>query len=139
VEFDGLMPFTARVPNSSIERGGEQVDLHNDAELREFSIDYRHRIVRLTWTVTHPAWTLPRETQLSQRKAIAGLTLVFSGVSWLSVAGLWFDSASDATGLDFFEYFEPSEKTGQTRFVMNNDTEATILASKCELRSLESS
>jgi hypothetical protein len=139
VEFEGLMPFRARVPNWSIERGDQDLDLHNDAELREFSIDYRHRIVRLTWTFTQPAWTLPSETRISQRKTIAGLTLTFSGVSQLSVAGLWFDSASDATGLDFFEYYEPSEKSGETRFVMNNDAEATILASTCELRLLESS
>jgi hypothetical protein len=139
MEFEGLQPFKARFPNSSIERDEEQFDLHNDAVLREFNVDYQHHIVRLTWAFKDPLWTLPRAAELSQRKTTAGLTLIFSGVSKLSVAGLWLDSANDANGLDFFEYSELSVSSGETRFVMDNDAEATILASKCQLRSLGAS
>jgi hypothetical protein len=136
MKFDGLMPFRIRVPNSSIEREAEQFDLHNDAELREFNIDFRQHIVRLSWTLKRPAWTLPGGPEHSRRKTIAGFTLIFSGVRRILLSGVWLESANDANELDFFEYSEPSADSGETRFVMGNDAEVTILADRCELRSL---
>ena len=137
MKFDGLMPFRVRTPNSSIEREAEQFDLHNDAKLREFNIDFRHHNVRLPWTPKQPAWTHAGRSEKSQRKTIAGLTLIFSEVSRISLSGPWLDPANVENEVDFFEYSEQSADSGETRFVMGNDAEITILADKCELRSLE--
>ena len=136
MEFDGLTPFARDYPNYMIGLAVHQFDLHNDGDLREFSIDLQDKSVRLVWLLKQSAWQVPAEAETRQRKTIAGVSLIFSGVSCITMSGrILGDSGSSE--LDFLEYTPFERGLGETRIVFLNSAEASIVAARCQLRTIE--
>lgn len=137
MEFDGLVPFTPGYPISSVGEIADQFDLHNDGDLQEFSIDFRERNVRLAWALKQPAWQVPGQSETWQRRAVAGVSLIFTGVTLVTLHGMTLHD-TDSSVLDFLEYAPVQRNQGEIRIVFLNSAEATVVAGKCQLRTLRS-
>ncbi len=137
MEFDGLAPFTPGYPISSVGDVAQEFDLHNDGDFREFSIDFRDRFLRLVWLLKQPAWQIPDTSETWQRKTLAGVSLIFSGVHSVTLSGIILDD-SGSNVLDFLEYAPLDGRLGETRIVFLNSAEANVVANKCQLRTIES-
>jgi hypothetical protein len=134
MQFLGMSAPDERVPKVDIEADGVVFDLHNDGELREFGYDYVGRVLRIGWTLKQPAWTAPQRPEPHQRPAVAGATLVISGVRTMHASGnLVTASEREAGGLEFFEYHRVAAGIGELRFVMANEAEVVVRGSRCEL------
>jgi hypothetical protein len=136
VKFDGLEPFRTGFPTTLVGDSARQFDLHNDADLREFSVDVRGRIVRLDWVLKKEAWRTPGLPE-SQRTVIAGLGLLFSDVSLLVLSGAILESATSVNELDFIDFAPAGGNSGEVRIVLANSAEIRVVASGCELRLIE--
>jgi hypothetical protein len=134
MQFVGLRPLKERTPAVEVERDLIALDLHNDAELRELSYDYKSRTLRLVWTLKVPAWRAPDQPEPSQRATVAAATLIVSGVRTLQMTGPFVTThEQEGGGLDFIEYNRLSPGLGELRFVLGDDAEIVVTASRCEL------
>jgi hypothetical protein len=137
MQFDGLDPFQVGFPTVAVGKENLRFDLHNDADLRELTFDLRREIVRLAWTLREPAWKAPDRSETWQRKVISGVALVFSGVRSVTTQGKILGSADGSDGtVEFLEYSRIGSGIGQVRVVLGSSAEVTIIASRCQLRTI---
>jgi len=140
MQFDGLEPLREGFPLIAVVTLGQQFDLHNDADLREIAFDFRAGECRIAWTMKEPAWGAPGRPETWQRKTVAGIVLIFSGVRSVAVAGKLVDAVRPAdTDLDFLEYSRLAPGVGQVRIVLQNAAEIAVAASRCQLRTTDMS
>ena len=136
MEFDGLMPFVSGYPTTTVGIASDEFDLHNDGEFRELNIDLPHKSVRLVWRMKQAAWQTPGLNETWERRTVAGLSLIFTEVSLVSVAGI-IPGSLGADDLDFLEYSAFAGQLGETRIVFGNTSEARIVAGKFRLQLME--
>jgi hypothetical protein len=110
-------------------------DLHNDADLRDVTFDFRSSTLRVAFTLKEAAWRVPHHPETSQRRTVASVTLLFSGVRSFRTSGELADPTHESdVSLAFLEYSRLSPGVGRVRIVLENDADLTITASRCELR-----
>jgi hypothetical protein len=134
MQFHSMKPLAEGFP--IIEVGDhEQLDLHNDGDLREFSCEWKEKTLRVTWTMKYPAWKAPAAAAEGERKTVASATLLFSGLREVRIEGqLVGPSQGGDEGLDFLEYRRDGNGIGEVRIVLLNGSAIVVRASRCELR-----
>lgn len=135
MQFDGMKSLPEERPLVEIESDGEFLDLHNDGDLYDFAYDFPARVFRVSWTMKRPARLAPHLPEPGQRATVASATLVLSGVRSARLSGTFASPTQrDSGGLDFIEYRRRGLGLGELRFVLENEAELVITASRCEFR-----
>lgn len=139
MRFVGLDPFEEQQPVVEVGSGIARIDLHNDATLRDISINLATHELRLVWTLRVPAWQSPGRPEPESRETIGCATLVFTGIGRLRISGLVVGEASEGLGvLDFIEYRRLAPGRGELLLSFLNHAEMEVTASCCELRRVDS-
>jgi hypothetical protein len=136
MQFDGIQPLKAGYPIITLETPAAEFDLHNDAELREFHVDFRDRVVRLVWLMRRQSWKGPDFRGHNQRSTVASISLIFSGVERVTTDGRFLEGP-DSDTLEFLEYYATGRDVGELRVVLMGSGEVRIVARKCQLRVIE--
>ncbi|MGQ0641254.1 MAG: hypothetical protein ACT4P6_10875 [Gemmatimonadaceae bacterium] len=134
MQFISLDPLEDGRPLAEVRVSGTVYDLHNDAVLDRLEIDFEQRRVGLHWKTKTPAWKSPELPEPTQRRTVAGLSMILSSVRTVRLAGEYVSPTSDAAmGIDFFEYHRLQGGVGEIRVVFDNESEIVVRASRCEV------
>ncbi|MGH7650645.1 MAG: hypothetical protein ACREMS_02265 [Gemmatimonadaceae bacterium] len=135
MQFDGLEALQPGLPTIVVGTSAAQYDLHNDADLRDITFDFQESTLRLAWTLKEAAWRAPEHPKTSQRRTVASVTLLFSGIRSLRVTGEFAALAQkrEAT-LAFLEYSRLAPGIGRVRVVLETGADLTVVANGCQLR-----
>lgn len=135
MKFVGLNPFKQTFPITEIGDNSASIDLHNDADLREFTVDLVNNEVRFVWTVKQQALTLPESAETGERPTCGGVSLIFSGLRQLRTVGMLAGSGeAEAGDLDILEYQLVGQNLGEVRLSFMNRSEIELVAERCEMR-----
>ena len=133
--FEGMACPRPEFPTVAIGESGRGFDIHNDARLRELTVDLQESIVKFRWTLKERARMAPSRAELRDRATVAGVTLIFSCIRAIRLVGEWRSEAALGGGeLDFLEYSPHEGNDGEVRFVFECGSELVVCARRCELR-----
>jgi len=134
MQFISLDPLEEGRPVAEVRVAGTVYDLHNDAVFDRLEIDFQQRRVGLQWKTKTPAWRSPELPEPTQRRTIAGLSMILSSVRSVRPSGEYVSPTSDAPmGIDFIEYHRLQGGVGELRVVFDNESEIVVRASRCEV------
>jgi hypothetical protein len=134
MKFAGTAPFTVGFPTTSVGTADIQFDLHNDATLRELTLDRRQRSFTASWSLKEPAWKVPDLPITVERRTVADVSLVLSDIESVTVSGELLNVAGSLDSeFDFLEFSRLSADLGEVRIVLQNAAEITVVARRCAL------
>jgi hypothetical protein len=133
MQFEGMEALVEGYPTIVVGPPGHQVDLHNDADLREISLSLIESSVLFIWTVRQAAWKRPETPETADRQPAAGVTLRFSGVRSVTMSGKFEPSLDGNSSIEFIEYHRTALGVGRVRVVFEHSLELELVASRCEM------